>query len=329
MKNKIKLLILIVSFFIVVGCNKASDPKRQVLNMLKGVNSYHLDANMTIYNNDDNYKYSLGVDYKDKDLFRVSMKNKANNHEQVVLRNNDGVFVLTPNLGKSFKFESEWPYNDSQSYLLQTIIKDINNDKESMVVETEGGNIIKSKVNFSNNPKLISQNVYLDKDNKIVKIEVLDEKEKPQIIVDVIDYELNKDIDSELFKVDNNMTVSKTYDNNYPLEISSIVYPLYVPANTYLTSQDKVKKENGERVILNFSGDKNFTIIEETISVDENSVVPVNGSIYEVAGVFGIKEESSVSWTNNGIDYYVVSEDLSNEELASVVNSMTVLPVSK
>lgn len=328
MKNKIKLLILIVSFFIVVGCNKASDPKRHVVNMLKGVKSYHLDANMTIYNNDDSYKYLLAVDYKDKDMFRVSMKNKANNHEQVVLRNKEGVFVLTPSLGKSFKFESEWPYNDSQSYLLQTIIKDITDDKESMVIEIEGGNIIKSKVNFSNNPKLTTQNVYLDKDNKIVKVEVLDEQEKPNIIVDIANYELNKEIDDDLFKIDNNMTVSKTYEDEIK-EISSIVYPLYVPANTYLTSQDKVKKDGGERVILNFSGDKNFTIIEETASVSDNSIVPVTGSIYEVAGVFGVKDEDSISWTSNGIEYYVVSENLSSEELRNVASSMTVLPVSK
>lgn len=328
MKNKIKLLILIVSFFIVVGCNKASDPKRHVVNMLKGVKSYHLDANMTIYNNDDSYKYLLAVDYKDKDMFRVSMKNKANNHEQVVLRNKEGVFVLTPSLGKSFKFESEWPYNDSQSYLLQTIIKDITNDKESMVIEIEGGNIIKSKVNFSNNPKLTTQNVYLDKDNKIVKVEVLDEQEKPNIIVDIANYELNKEIDDDLFKIDNNMTVSKIYEDEIK-EISSIVYPLYVPANTYLTSQDKVKKDGGERVILNFSGDKNFTIIEETASVSDNSIVPVTGSIYEVAGVFGVKDEDSISWTSNGIEYYVVSENLSSEELRNVASSMTVLPVSK
>ena len=328
MKNKIKLLILIVSFFIVVGCNKASDPKRHVVNMLKGVKSYHLDANMTIYNNDDSYKYLLAVDYKDKDMFRVSMKNKANNHEQVVLRNKEGVFVLTPSLGKSFKFESEWPYNDSQSYLLQTIIKDITDDKESMVIEIEGGNIIKSKVNFSNNPKLTTQNVYLDKDNKIVKVEVLDEQEKPNIIVDIANYELNKEINDDLFKIDNNMTVAKTYEDEIK-EISSIVYPLYVPANTYLTSQDKVKKDGGERVILNFSGDKNFTIIEETASVSDNSIVQVTGSIYEVAGVFGVKDEDSISWTSNGIEYYVVSENLSSEELRNVASSMTVLPVSK
>ena len=90
-----------------------------------------------------------------------------------------------------------------------------------------------------------------------------------------------------------------------------------------------MKKDGGERVILNFSGDKNFTIIEETASVSDNSIVPVTGSIYEVAGVFGVKDEDSISWTSNGIEYYVVSENLSSEELRNVASSMTVLPVSK
>ena len=320
MRNKIKLLILIVSFFIVVGCNKASDPKKQILNMLKGVTSYHLDANMTLYNNEDNYQYSLEVDYKDKDLFRVSMKNKANEHEQIVLRNNDGVFVLTPSLGKSFKFESDWPYNDSQSYLLQMIIKDINDDKDS---------IIKSKVHFSNNPKLVNQNVFLDKENKITKVEIVDNQDKTQIVVEILSYELNKKIDDDTFKIDNNMAVSKTYEKNYPTEITSIIYPLYVPANTYLVSQDKVKKSDGERVILNFAGDKNFTVIEETATIYDNAIVPVSGSIYQISDVFGVKEDNSISWTSNGIDYYVVSDNLSNEELRSVANSMAILPVSK
>ena len=330
MKNKIKLLILIVSFFIVVGCNKASDPKKQVLNMLKGVTSYHLDANMTLFNNEDSYKYSLAVDYKDKDLFRVSMKNKSNNHEQIVLRNEEGVFVLTPSLAKSFKFDSDWPYNDSQSYLLQMIVKDIKEDKDSIVVDTDEGNVIKSKVHFSNNPKLVSQNGYLDKDNKIIKVEIVDEKEIPQIVVEILSYELNKEINDDIFKIDNNMAVSKTYDQNYPAQIGSIIYPLYIPANTYLTSQDKVKKDNGERVILNFSGDKNFTIIEETATIsNDNTIVPVSGTIIEIADVFGIKEENSISWISNGIEYYVISDDLSANELASVANSMTILPVSK
>ncbi len=330
MKNKIKLLILIVSFFVVVGCNKANDPKKQVLKSLNDVNSYHLEATMTVYNEEDKYDYILDVLYQKEDLFRVSMKNKSNNHEQIVLRNDEGVFVLTPSLNKSFKFQSEWPYNDSQAYLLQTVIKDIENDKDATVVETDEGNMIKSKVNYSNNPKLIEQNVYLDNDNKITKVEVVDKNGTAQIVVNITSCTYNEKLDADEFKVDNNMTVSKDYDQEYPKELSSIIYPLYIPDNTYLTSQDKVKKTDGERVILNFSGDKTFTIIEETASVSEEGViVPMSGSIYQIADVFGIKEENSISWISNGVEYYVVSEDLTQEELASVANSMTILPVAK
>lgn len=326
MKNKIKLLLLIVSFFVVVGCNKANDPKKQVLNSLKGVDSYHLEATMTIHNEEEKYDYLLDVLYKKEDNFRVSMKNKANNHEQIVLRNKEGVFVLTPSLNKSFKFQSEWPYNDSQAYLLQTIIKDIKEDKDSAVIETDAGNMIKSKVNYANNSKLVEQNVYLDNENKITKIEVLDKSGKEQIIVNITACNYNVEVDNDDFEVDNNMSVSNNYDETFPKELGSIIYPLYIPQNTYLTSQDKVKKTDGERVILNFSGDKTFTVIEETVSAsDEGTIVPMSGSIYQIADVFGIKEDNSISWISNGVEYYVVSEDLSEEELASVANSMTTM----
>ena len=112
--------------------------------------------------------------------------------------------------------------------------------------------------------------------------------------------------------------------------MSNIIYPLYIPDNTYLTSQDKVKKTDGERVILNFSGNKKFTIIEETATISEdNTTIPMSGTLYQIADVFGVKEDNSISWISNGIEYYVVSEDLSNDELVSIAKSMATLPVSK
>ena len=55
--------------------------------------------------------------YLKKDKFRVGLTNKTNNHEQIILKNDDGVYVITPSLNKSFKFQSDWPYNNSQIYL--------------------------------------------------------------------------------------------------------------------------------------------------------------------------------------------------------------------
>ena len=49
------------------------------------------------------------------------------------------VIVLTPSLNKSFKFESEWPYSNSQVYLLQSLLQDLNNDKALVLEKKDNG----------------------------------------------------------------------------------------------------------------------------------------------------------------------------------------------
>ena len=65
------------------------------------------------------------------------MTNKSNNHEQIILKNKEGLYVITPSLNKSYKFESTWPDNSSQAYILSSIIKDIKDDKNATVGNVE------------------------------------------------------------------------------------------------------------------------------------------------------------------------------------------------
>ena len=127
-------------------------------------------------NNEDTYLYDIDVSYEAEEKFRVSLKNKTNNHEQIILRNEEGVYVLTPSLNKSFKFQSEWPYNNSQSYLLQTLLKDITSDKDRIFKVNDKGYVITTKVNYSNNKDLIKQNIYIDKNLNITEVHVLNDK---------------------------------------------------------------------------------------------------------------------------------------------------------
>lgn len=90
-----------------------------------------------MFNNENSHNYDIKVSYTKENNFKVSLKNQANNHEQIILRNNDGVYVVTPSLNKSFKFQSEWPYNNSQAYLLQVILSDLEKDKEMEFVSNE------------------------------------------------------------------------------------------------------------------------------------------------------------------------------------------------
>ena len=74
-------------------------------------NSYELTGEMVIVSNEDEFTYNIKVGVDNKTNYKVSLVNTINNHEQVILKNSEGVYVVTPNLNKSFKFMSEWPSN--------------------------------------------------------------------------------------------------------------------------------------------------------------------------------------------------------------------------
>ena len=45
--------------------------------------------------------------------------------------------------------------------------------------------------------------------------------------------------------------------------------------------------------------------------------------------IVGVVNDNSVNWFSNGIEYFVVSDKLSTDELLEVARSISVLPVSK
>ena len=105
---------------------------------------------------------------------------------------------------------------------------------------------------------------------------------------------------------------------------------MYMPDNTYLTSEDVVELDDGERIILTFSGDSPFMIVQETVSVDDTiTTIPVYGELEWTGDTIGTMTDNTVSWISNGIEYYAVSEVLSSSELLEIANSISVMPVGK
>ena len=105
---------------------------------------------------------------------------------------------------------------------------------------------------------------------------------------------------------------------------------MHLPNNTYLTNQEKVSTETGERLILTFSGDSNFILVEETSKMEEVSmIIPVNGEFDFLTDVIGVIDTHSLSWHSNGIDYYLASNVIETSELIDIARSISILPVSK
>jgi hypothetical protein len=105
---------------------------------------------------------------------------------------------------------------------------------------------------------------------------------------------------------------------------------MYLPVNTYLTNQERMSTEDGERLILTFTGDSSFTLVEETAVYDAiPEIIPTYGDVELIGSSLAVVNDNSVNWFDNGIEYYVVSDVMSTEELLDVVKSISVLPVSK
>ena len=119
-------LSLILICLILTGCgkDKSSDVLKEFANKVNNSDSYYLDGTMELVNNEDVYNYNIAVSYKKDDFYKIELINTVNDHKQIILRNNEGVYIVTPSLNKSFKFQSDWPYNNSQAYLLSSIVED-------------------------------------------------------------------------------------------------------------------------------------------------------------------------------------------------------------
>lgn len=92
-----KVLMFLSLLFCLVGCGKYSEDDI-INNFSKKVNNskcYHITGNLEIYRDEELYTYNVDSSFKEKDNFRVSLINQTNNHEQIILKNKDGVYVQT------------------------------------------------------------------------------------------------------------------------------------------------------------------------------------------------------------------------------------------
>lgn len=316
------IFAVLISCLLLTGCGKY-DKNNIISNLEKKIkNGYKLSGSLNVINNDENYNYDIDV-YKEDNNYKVILTNKSNDHTQVILKNKDGVYVLTPALNKSFKFQSDWPYNNSQVYLLNALINDLKNDENLVYNKKDNKYIFKSKVKYVNNKKLDYQKLVLDNDLDFEKVIVYDKDgiEAMTMIFDNIDYSYK--FKSDEFNLDTIIDNSEE-ELEETGNLDEVIYPLYIPNGTKLVNEDKIDKSNGKRVIMNYDGDKSFLLVEETSEVfSDFTVIPTIGEPYQLMDTLGVATNNSLSWTSGGIDYYLVSDVMSQNELVEVAQSIS------
>ena len=333
MKKYIILLIGLMLVIVLGACGSKSkeDVLGKLENMAEEMSAYQTNALMKLKTGKEDQVFRIEVTHQKEDFYRVLLKNeKDEESSQIILRNKDGVFVLTPALNKSFKFQSEWPNNNSQPYLFHSLINDIVNDKESTFSQTDSYYVFETKTNYEANSNLPYQTIYFDKESFApVLVTILDKDKNPVVEVEYSNFQKNPELPEDTFDMKQNMTssifgVPVMAQEQLPKELT-VFYPEET-LGAKLMEEDQMDTENGKRVLLSYQGERNFTIIQETLDVYPTSAgTPelIQGEPVDLGFSVGAMTDSALRWQANGVNYYLASDELTKAEMIEVAVSMT------
>ncbi len=91
------LLCFGIFLFLITGCvrYKESNIIDDLDKKITKNKAYYLEGVLEIVNDENIYNYNVEVSYKKDNNYKVSLVNTSNNHEQIILKNSDGVYVIT------------------------------------------------------------------------------------------------------------------------------------------------------------------------------------------------------------------------------------------
>lgn len=219
----------------------------------KEYTSYKAKAKMTIETGSEPQVYNVEIWHKKPSLYRVYLENPKKDQNQVILRNENGVFVLTPSLNKSFRFQSDWPNNSSQVYLFESLVKDVQNDSDAVFTAKEKKYVFETKTNYQHNKMLPTQEITFNKkDMSPSSVKVMDTDRKVMVKVEFSSFEFNKQFDKESFDEKKNMTLSQmdVATSAKPSDTFAVKTPLELPLGVKLLEEKDISTEDGKRIIF-------------------------------------------------------------------------------
>lgn len=327
MKKKIMIIaaaaVVVIAFLFLFLREKPFEDRLQ--QTLGSLNSYLLEGVMEVAEGEDTKSYDVSVKYlkqDDQDYFRVAMKDSGVDQEQEIIRNAEGVFVVTPTLNQIFKFQGNWPSNSLKPYLLQSM-REIAADESAQIEQTEEGYQISAGVNYPNNRNFTQQEMVFSDDLKIKSVQIFDDDHVLQMkmLFSKVDYEPG--LTAEDFQVPQQLeketAAEPITDEDLPL----------MPMETFgavLSNSSVVENDGKVQYVLEYTGEKNFTIVEEVAESEETTqTIIMSGSLVDGLNMVGRYDGNHMTSVINSVRYTIYSDDLSEEEMSAVLQSMQVV----
>lgn len=189
-----------------IGKKDAGSIVKDLDHVISKADSYQASGSMILHTGSQPQEYQVEVAYSPEHFYRISLTNASKDVTQIVLRNEEGVFVLTPHLKKSFRFQSDWPENQGQVYLFQSLARSIIADKDRQFTTDNDTYVFDVAANYQNE-QLSRQKIWLNKKTLApMQVQVSDANQNVMVQVNFTKFEFDAKFDKDFFQMERNMT---------------------------------------------------------------------------------------------------------------------------
>lgn len=304
------------------------DVVKKLSNKWADTKGYELDAEMTIQAGGEPKVFDVNVWHTKPDFYRVKVTKTGESASQMIVRNKEGVFVVTPALKKTYKFQSDWPNQNSMAYLIGALAKDLTSDKNLVMREEESAYVFEAATRNNQNNVMPYQVIKVDKKTMLpLEVSILNEAKEEQIRITFKNVKLDVKHDEKEYAVEQFSETEKDGEQagaDIEKETFETHYPIIQWDGTKQVDE-KIVNDNGvERIILTYEGDKAFTLMQQPAAV-EASIVPVfsPGDPADLGFTIGAITDHSLTWEMDGVSFFLASSKLSRSEMLEVAASMS------
>lgn len=303
---------------------KPDNFEEKAAKLRESTSSYQMSGSMEISSSEDLKSYAITSSWmktETSEYFKVEMTDKALNQQQIILKNDDGVFVITPSLNQVFKFQGEWPTNSPKPYLLQTMLELLNSEEVQITSNSEGY-LIEAPAQYPSAATLVHQKVQFSKEMKPIYLMGYNADNLCELNMQFSDVQYNLAFEDDFFKQPEISLNSVT--TSYLEEVDLPLYPMAVFDAKLINTTVTTANGNTEHV-LEFSGERAFTVIEKQVNASEEfELIEVNGQLVEGLGTLAYYNGNKLTAISTQMDLSVYSDDLSVMEMLQVIESMQV-----
>jgi outer membrane lipoprotein-sorting protein len=318
------LLALGLVVGLVAGCGAPSKSsmtsKLQTQQEKLDATNYKSTAKMTVQMDNGSQTYYIETNFESPEVYKISLGDANKNINQVIVRNNNGMFVVSPSLQKVFRFNGDWAQNQGHIYLYDQILKQLVETKDWKMTSKDGVYTFSMPVAQAND--IVSrQEVQLDQALKPKQVVLYDKDDKPVVKLEYTSFTIGvkfNDGDFDPHKIATDPKAAKATLATNQTELHYIE-----PEETLGNSLDVFHEESGTAALLRYAGDSGF-VLHEAVANPGVTGLPT-GSLVDLFGVpalySGSNDAHQLIWMNNGIEFSLTSSKLTLDEMKQVAIS--------